>query len=231
MRLIRSKGVGVFFVTQTPKDVPSDVLAQLGSRVQHALRAFTPDDAKALRATVGTYPKSGYDLERVLQELGTGEAIVTVMSEKGAPTPVAWTRLRAPQGLMSPTPDPQIEAAIKASPLLAKYGTAIDRESAREILAARMNAANEAAAAEEAALAKAKADAEYAKQQAAIDKANAAADKKAQAEYDRLLKKTSGTTRTSRSTQKSPLEQILGSKSTQTILNGVIRGMFGTGKR
>ena len=231
VRLIRSKGVGVFFVTQTPKDVPSDVLAQLGSRVQHALRAFTPDDAKALRATVGTYPRSGYDLERVLQELGTGEAIVTVMSEKGAPTPVAWTRLRAPQGLMSPTPDAAIDAAVAASPLMAKYGTAIDRESAREILTARMNAANEAAAAEEAALAKAKADAEYAKQQAAIDKAKAAADKKAQAEYDRLLKKTSGTTRTSRSTQKSPLEQILGSKSTQTILNGVIRGMFGTGKR
>ena len=231
VRLIRSKGVGVFFVTQTPKDVPSDVLAQLGSRVQHALRAFTPDDAKALRATVGTYPRSGYDLERVLQELGTGEAIVTVMSEKGAPTPVAWTRLRAPQGLMSPTPDAAIDAAVAASPLLPKYGTAIDRESAREILTARMNAANEAAAAEEAALAKAKADAEFAKQQAAIDKAKAAADKKAQAEYERLLKKTSGTTRTSRAAEKSPLEQILGSKSTQTILNGVIRGMFGTGRR
>ncbi len=231
VRLIRSKGVGVFFVTQTPKDVPSDVLAQLGSRVQHALRAFTPDDAKALRATVGTYPRSGYDLERVLQELGTGEAIVTVMSEKGAPTPVAWTRLRAPQGLMSPTPEAAIDAAVAASPLLPTYGAAIDRESAREILTARMNAASEAAAAEEAALAKAKADAEFAKQQAAIDKAKAAADKKAQAEYERLLKKTSGTTRTSRSAQKSPLEQILGSKSTQTILNGVIRGMFGTGRR
>ena len=99
MRLIRSKGVGVFFVTQTPKDVPGDVLAQLGSRVQHQLRAFTPDDAKALRATVSTYPKSGYDLEEVLTTLGTGEAIVTVMNEKGAPTPVAWTRLRAPQAL------------------------------------------------------------------------------------------------------------------------------------
>ncbi|MGA7149084.1 MAG: helicase HerA-like domain-containing protein, partial [Microbacterium sp.] len=233
VRLIRSKGVGVFFVTQTPKDVPSDVLAQLGSRVQHALRAFTPDDAKALRATVGTYPKSGYDLERVLQELGTGEAIVTVMSEKGAPTPVAWTRLRAPQGLMSPTPDPQIEAAVKASPLLAKYGTAIDRESAREILTAKMKAADDAAAAEEAALAKAKTDAELAKQQAAIDKAQAAAEKKAQQEYDRLLKKTQGTTRTSRSraAEKSPIEQILGSKATQTILGGVIRGMFGTGRR
>ncbi|MDY0910622.1 helicase HerA-like domain-containing protein [Microbacterium sp. CFBP9034] len=231
VRLIRSKGVGVFFVTQTPKDVPSDVLAQLGSRVQHALRAFTPDDAKALRATVGTYPKSGYDLERVLQELGTGEAIVTVMSEKGAPTPVAWTRLRAPQGLMSPTPDPQIEATVKASPLLAKYGTAIDRESAREILTAKMKAADDAAAAADAALAKAKADAEYAKQQAAIDKAKAAEDRKAQQEYDRLLKKTQGTTRTSRSAQKSPIEQILGSKATQTILGGVIRGIFGTGRR
>lgn len=234
VRLIRSKGVGVFFVTQTPKDVPGDVLAQLGSRVQHALRAFTPDDAKALRATVGTYPKSGYELERVLQELGTGEAIVTVMSEKGAPTPVAWTRLRAPQGLMSPTPDPQVEAAVKASPLLAKYGTAIDRESARELLTAKMKAADDAAAAEEAALAAAKADAELAKQQAAIDKAQAAADKKAQQEYERLLKKTQGTSRTSRSSrssQKSPIEQILGSKTTQTILSGVIRGMFGTGRR
>src|SRR6188474_2842597 len=176
VRLIRSKGVGVFFVTQTPKDVPADVLAQLGNRVQHALRAFTPDDAKALKATVSTFPHSPYDLERVLQELGTGEAIVTVMSEKGAPTPVAWTRLRAPQGLMSPTPDPQIEAAIKASPLLAKYGTAIDRESAREILTAKMNAADQAQAAAEAALAKAKADAEFEKQRAAIDKAQAAAD-------------------------------------------------------
>lgn len=232
VRLIRSKGVGVFFVTQTPKDVPSDVLAQLGSRVQHALRAFTPDDAKALRATVGTYPRSGYDLERVLQELGTGEAIVTVMSEKGAPTPVAWTRLRAPQGLMSPTPDAAIDAAVAASPLMPTYAVAIDRESAREILTARMNAADEAHAAEQAALAKAKTDAEYAKQQAAIDKANAAAAKKAQAEYDRMMKKTGGTTRTSsRTAQKTPLEQILGAKSTQTILNGVIRGMFGTGKR
>ncbi|MCC2031171.1 helicase HerA-like domain-containing protein [Microbacterium allomyrinae] len=238
VRLIRSKGVGVFFVTQTPKDVPSDVLAQLGSRVQHALRAFTPDDAKALRATVGTYPKSGYDLERVLQELGTGEAIVTVMSEKGAPTPVAWTRLRAPQGLMSPTPDPQIDAAVRASLLLAKYGTPIDRESAREILSAKMRAADEAASVAQAALEKAKIDAEFATQQAAIDKENASAakaaataEKKAQQEYERLLKKTAGSTRTSRSAQKSPLDQILNSKSTQTILGGVIRGIFGTGRR
>ncbi|MRH27736.1 DUF853 family protein [Microbacterium sp. SYP-A9085] len=231
VRLIRSKGVGVFFVTQTPKDVPSDVLGQLGSRVQHALRAFTPDDAKALKATVGTYPRSGYDLERVLQELGTGEAIVTVMSEKGAPTPVAWTRLRAPQGLMSPTAAPQIVAAVKASPLLAAYGTAIDPESAREILTAKLNAAQQAAAADEAAAAKAAAAAEQAKQQAAAEKADAAAAKKAQAEYDRLMRKTSATTRTPRRSSASPLDDILDSKATQTIIGGVIRGIFGTGRR
>ncbi|MDE0546077.1 helicase HerA-like domain-containing protein [Microbacterium sp. C7(2022)] len=234
VRLIRSKGVGVFFITQTPKDVPSDVLAQLGSRVQHALRAFTPDDAKALRATVSTYPTSGYDLERVLQELGTGEAIVTVMSERGAPTPVAWTRLRAPQGLMSPTPADAVAAAVQASPLSAKYGSAIDRESAREVLAAKLAAADEAAAAERAQVEKAKIDAELARQQAAIDKQQADAEKKAQREYERLLRSTAGasrSSRTSRAADRSPLEQVLSSPSTQTLLNGVIRGLFGNSRR
>ena len=237
VRLIRSKGVGVFFVTQTPKDVPGDVLAQLGSRIQHALRAFTPDDAKALRATVGTYPRSGYDLAQVLQQLGTGEAIVTVMSERGAPTPVAWTRMRAPQGLMSPTPDARIDAAVAASPLLPRYGTAIDRESAREMLTVRMNAAAAAAEAEQRALEQAKIDAELAAQRAAIQKQQAAAEKKAQAEYERLLRKTQGTTRTAArasatsKARRSPLEQVLGASSTQTLLNGVIRGLFGNGRR
>ena len=87
VRLIRSKGVGVFFVTQSPKDVAPDVLGQLGNRVQHALRAYTPDDAKALRAAVSTFPKSGYDLEELLTTLGIGEAVVTVLSETGAPDP------------------------------------------------------------------------------------------------------------------------------------------------
>ena len=96
VRLVRSKGVGVFFVTQSPTDVPDDVLAQLGSRIQHQLRAHTPNDAKALKRTVDTYPTSGYpDLAEVITSLGIGEAVVTVMNEKGAPTPVAWTRLRA----------------------------------------------------------------------------------------------------------------------------------------
>ncbi|MDQ6716439.1 MAG: DUF853 domain-containing protein, partial [Actinomycetota bacterium] len=115
VRLIRSKGVGVFFVTQSPKDVPPDVLAQLGNRVQHALRAFTPDDAKALKAAVSTYPHSDYDLAALLTSLGTGEAVVTVLSEKGAPTPVAWTRMRAPQSLMAPASEATVSQIIAAS--------------------------------------------------------------------------------------------------------------------
>ncbi len=138
VRLIRSKGVGVFFVTQTPKDVDADVLAQLGNRVQHALRAYTPDDAKALRATASTFPNSSYDLEELLTQLGIGEAVITVLSERGAPTPVAWTRLRAPLSAMSPAPAEQISAVVAASPLLAEYGTEIDRESAYERLAAKL---------------------------------------------------------------------------------------------
>jgi len=138
VRLIRSKGVGVFFVTQSPTDVPRDVLAQLGSRVQHALRAFTPEDARALKRTASTYPTSSYDLEGVLTSLGTGEAVVTVLSERGAPTPVAWTRLRAPQSLMAPAPADVLAATVAASPLQAEYGQEVDRDSAYERLAARL---------------------------------------------------------------------------------------------
>jgi len=138
VRLIRSKGVGVFFVTQTPKDVPADVLGQLGNRVQHALRAFTPDDAKALRATVRTFPKSdAYDLEELLTQLGTGEAAVTILNESGVPTPVVHTRMRAPASRMGPADD--VAGAAAASPLYAKYGTRLDSQSAREMLASRLD--------------------------------------------------------------------------------------------
>ncbi|MGW1609336.1 helicase HerA-like domain-containing protein [Streptomyces sp. NPDC002285] len=137
VRLIRSKGVGVFFVTQTPKDVPADVLGQLGNRIQHALRAFTPDDQKALKATVKTFPNSAYDLEELLTGLGTGEAVVTVLSEKGAPTPVAATRLRAPESLMGPVEAGALEQAVTASALYGQYAQAVDRESAYERLQSR----------------------------------------------------------------------------------------------
>ncbi|AWZ05175.1 MULTISPECIES: helicase HerA-like domain-containing protein [unclassified Streptomyces] len=150
VRLIRSKGIGVFFVTQTPKDVPADVLAQLGNRVQHALRAFTPDDAKALKATVKTFPNSAYDLEELLTQLGTGEAVITVLSENGAPTPVAATRLRAPQSLMGPIDAAALDQAVKSSLLYSRYAEPVDRESAYEKISAEQAAAEaeaEAAAA------------------------------------------------------------------------------------
>ncbi|WP_411088820.1 helicase HerA-like domain-containing protein [Streptomyces sp. 061-3] len=146
VRLIRSKGVGIFFVTQTPRDVPGDVLAQLGNRVQHALRAFTPDDAKALRATVKTFPKSSYDLEELLTRLGIGEAVITVLSEKGAPTPVAATRLRSPQSLMGPLGAAELDSAVKSSSLYGSYAQAVDRESAYEKLTAEHEAEQRAAA-------------------------------------------------------------------------------------
>ncbi len=139
VRLIRSKGVGIFFVTQSPTDLPDDVLGQLGNRVQHALRAFTPDDAAALAKAVRTYPKTGdYDLAQALTQLGTGEAIITVLSESGAPTPVAWTRLRAPRSLMGQIDASVQQQVVASSPLQATYGQAIDRESAYEKLATKL---------------------------------------------------------------------------------------------
>ncbi len=139
VRMIRSKGVGVYFVTQTPKDVPSDVLAQLGHRVQHALRAHTPDDDKALRATVRTFPKTTfYDLEETLTSLGIGEAVVTALNPRGVPTPVVATRLIPPTSRMAPLTPEELQADIRASDLLAAYGQSVDRDSAREMLARRM---------------------------------------------------------------------------------------------
>lgn len=139
VRLIRSKGVGVFFVTQTPKDVPEGVLAQLGNRIQHALRAHTPDDDKALKATVRTFPKTSfYDLEETLTSLGIGEAVVTVLNASGSPTPVVATRLIPPSARMAPLTPEELQADIRQSDLRAEYGKAVDRESAREMLVARI---------------------------------------------------------------------------------------------
>jgi len=137
VRLVRSKGVGVFFVTQVPKDVPADVLGQLGNRVQHALRAFTPDDAKALKAAVSTYPTSEfYDIAALLTQMGIGEAAVTILSPRGVPTPVVHTCVRPPMSRMAPADD--VQAAALASPLWARYGARVDAVSAREMLAARL---------------------------------------------------------------------------------------------
>jgi DNA helicase HerA-like ATPase len=140
VRLIRSKGVGVFFITQSPKDIDKDVLAQLGHRVQHALRAFTPDDDKALKAAARTFPKTPfYDVEETLTTLGIGEAFVTVLSPRGVPTPPFATRLIPPASSMSPLPEADLAQRNASSPQVREYAKPIDRDSARERLAARVS--------------------------------------------------------------------------------------------
>jgi DNA double-strand break repair helicase HerA and related ATPase len=139
VRLIRSKGVGVFFITQVPKDVPPDVLAQLGNRIQHALRAFTPDDEKAIRATANTFPRTPYyDIPKTLTSLGIGEALVTVLGPRGTPTPVVATLMAPPMSLMGAIPPEEIARHVASSRLHDRYAKAIDRESAREVLQARV---------------------------------------------------------------------------------------------
>ena len=219
VRLIRSKGVGVFFVTQTPKDVPEDVLAQLGSRVQHQLRAHTPNDAKALKATVSTYPKSGYDLEEVLQSLGIGEAVVTVMNPKGAPTPVAWTRLWAPETSMQPTDAAAMQAAVAASPLQARYGAAIDRESAYEILTQKLEAGAKAAEEERA---EAERREQWEKEQEQQRKEQ---EQRSRGRSARASSRRSTTSAVERVASRG-LMQIL-----RTATREIIRGLFGTGRR
>ncbi len=146
-RLIRSKGVGVYFVTQAPTDVPSSVLAQLGNRVQHALRAYTPDDVDALRKSARTFPMTDfYDVQRTITSLGTGEALVTVLAPSGVPTPLAATRLLAPDSLMAPIDAGEFHGRIATSPYVAKYGATVDRDSAHERITARLASARAAVA-------------------------------------------------------------------------------------
>ena len=140
IRLIRSKGVGVFFCTQSPTDVPSSILSQLGNRVQHALRVFTPNDADALKKTVNTYPRSDfYKIDEVLTSLGTGQALVTVLNEKGIPTEVVATLLTPPRAVMGPLSTAEYQQLVNSSDLAAKYAEALDSESAYEILTKRVN--------------------------------------------------------------------------------------------
>ncbi|TME31648.1 MAG: DUF853 family protein [Chloroflexi bacterium] len=146
VRLIRSKGVGVFFATQAPTDVPSSVLAQLGNRVQHALRAFTPDDADNLRKTARTFPMSDfYEVEKVITGLGIGEALVTVLTPKGVPSPLAATRLIPPDSSMAALDPTTFQTIATAGSLRAKYGTTVDRQSAHEMITARIESARQAA--------------------------------------------------------------------------------------
>jgi len=157
VKLIRSKGIGLYFVTQNPTDIPDDVLAQLGLKVQHALRAFTAKDRKAIKLTAQNYPDSEfYKTEEILTSLGIGEALISALDEKGRPTPLAATLLRAPMSRMDVLTDKELKEAIDTSDLVKKYNEEIDRESAYEILNKKIEKAESEAAREKEAEAKRK---------------------------------------------------------------------------
>ena len=144
IKLIRSKGVGLFFVTQNPVDVPEAVLGQLGLKVQHALRAFTAKDRKAIKLAAQNFPITEYyDIEQLLTQLGIGEALITALNEKGIPTPLVHTLLRAPQSRMDVLTKSEIDDILERSSILHKYNKAIDRESAYEILKEKIELARE----------------------------------------------------------------------------------------
>ena len=151
VRLIRSKGVGVYFVTQNPADIPDSVLGQLGNRIQHALRAYTPAEQKGLKAASGSFRANpAFDTAEAIQSLGVGEALVSVLDEKGAPTVVARTLIRPPASRLGPATDAERAQIMAQSPVRGVYEQTVDRESAHEILTARA----EAQAAEEKAVAR-----------------------------------------------------------------------------
>lgn len=159
VRLIRSKAVGVYFISQSPLDIPDSVLGQLGNRVQHALRAFTPRDQKAVRAAAQTFrPRPGLDTERAITELGVGEALVSVLDERGSPTPVERTLIRPPESRIGPLSEAERAERLAASPLAGRYDQAVDRSSAYELLGQRAEEAARQAAAVETGQAREKAE-------------------------------------------------------------------------
>ncbi|MBI1362349.1 MAG: DUF853 family protein [Alphaproteobacteria bacterium] len=221
VRLIRSKGVGIYFVTQNPRDLPDTVLAQLGCRIEHALRAYTPTERKAVKAAAESFrPNPAFDTEAVICELGTGEALVSTLDVKGAPTIVERTLVRPPSSRMGPATDAERAAIQAQSPVSMKYDTPVDRESAYEILNRK-----EAEAAKQAADLKAQKDQEAARvAQARKDAAAAAAARKAAPKA----------TARRRSTRQTPLEAATNTMmrtASRDLTRYILRGILGGLKR
>ena len=246
-RLIRSKGVGVYFVTQAPTDVPSSILSQLGNRVQHALRAFTPEDADNLRKAARTFPMTDhYDVERTLTSLGIGEALVSVLNAKGVPTPLAATRLIPPDSRMAPLAPEEVAALVAASPFAAKYNTTVDPESAHEIITARLtNAKAAAATAADAQLRSqvspttsdglgtmtpAQQQREINRRARELEAARKAAERERKAQEREAAAMERERQRTMRATVNT-VGKVIGSRGTQTLIRGVFDTIFGGGKR
>lgn len=230
VRLIRSKGVGVYFVTQNPADIPDSVLSQLGNRIQHALRAYTPSEQKGLRAAAGSFrPNPAFDTTEAIPALGVGEAVISTLDEKGAPSMVARTKIRPPDSRLGPATDAERAQVMAASPVRGVYDTSVDRESAHEILTARRGEADAAEAEARAAAERSRADAAAAKE---AEKARLAREK----EETRIRREAEREARARapvrRSTRETPLEaatksvlRTAGSTLTREILRGVLGGM------
>lgn len=221
VRLIRSKGIGVYFITQTPSDVPDSVLAQLGNRVQHALRAYTPNDQKAIKATAASFRANPQlDVEKALQELGTGEALVSFLDEKGAPSIVERAWILPPQSFMGMMDEAQKEQLIKGCPLYTKYQTAVDRESAFEDLQQMTTQDSQAQ--------------ELAKKQAELDERESKLAAKEQAKAEKEAERAAAAAAKAAQKQK---EQIVKTVTStvgtigKEVSRQLIRGLFGSLKR
>ena len=199
VKLIRSKGVGLYFVTQNPTDVPDAVLSQLGLKIQHALRAFTAKDRKAIKLTAENYPLSDYyKTDEVLTSLGIGEALITALNEKGIPTPLAATLLRAPMSRMDILEDEELTDLLEESKLIPKYKEEIDRESAYEMLNEKIEEAEKEEAKEKAR-----------KEREDIKRASS-----------RRSSSKSSRSRSRRRSSRSPLEKVL---TSPTVIRGVLQ--------
>ena len=227
VRLIRSKGVGVVFVTQTPKDIPSDVLAQLGSRIQHGLRASTPDDFKKLKATVQTFPKTSLELDEVLTTLGTGEAVVTVLDPKGNPTPVTPVGIWAPASVMGPASADTVARVNQSSVIMGRYRDAVNPDSAEEKLERR---AADAQAAREEALAREAAAKEAEKAAAKEEAARQKEMEKLRRQVEKQQEKEEAARQRAAERRTRQVENVLGSVL-RTAGREITRSIFGTRKR
>ena len=231
VKLIRSKGVGIYFVTQNPLDVPESVLAQMGNRVQHALRAYTPREQKAVQTAASTFrPNPAFKTEDVITQLGKGEALISVLDPKGVPTMVERTLVRPPSSRLGPVTPEERQKTIKNSPVYGLYETAEDRESAYEKL--RKKAGDRATAQQQAEAGKAQAAAD--KAQAVADKAKAAADKLAAREAERQAKaeakEASRETATDRFVKNiaGSVGRTVGSSVARSIGTALVRGILGS---
>ena len=221
VKLIRSKGVGVYFISQSPSDIPNDVLAQLSNRVQHALRAYTPNDQKALRSAAKSFRANpAFDTEEALQALGVGEALVSVLDEKGVPTVVERANILPPRSSMSAAEGAQVQAAVNGSPLRDKYAQTEDRRSAYEVL--EEDRQREAARAEEEA------------RQAAWEKEQAAKQRAVRQSAPRRATTTASRSHTTTSRRQDPLEKAINSAANtvgRELGKQIVRGLFGNFKR